>query len=208
MFHYDSIDANTLHNNPTYANEDWDKSIYNRPKKNLKKYYCVTQRRMCIYCNTELEVACHDEHIEHIVHKEFRPIWMFEPLNLGIACSQCNTKKGVQHALREFARQMPILPIGSRFYAIVHPHFDIYGQHIELEDELFIKARNDHKGATTIEMCGLWRPLYADRRARALSISQSDRLTRALARAQKVGVPKREVDAFLEYVDELADMLD
>ncbi len=141
MFYYDLIDSTTLHNNPAYSNKCWDKSIYDRIKKNLKKYYCRTQKRMCFYCKTELEAACHDEHIEHIVHKEFRPMWMFEPLNLGISCSQCNVKKGVKHALREFARNSVILPIGSVFYRIVHPHFDVYAKHIELEEDLFVKAR-------------------------------------------------------------------
>lgn len=207
MFFYDQTDANTLHDNPSYSNEYWEKPIYNRVKKNLKKYYCVAQKRMCIYCKTELETACHDEHIEHIVHKEFRPIWMFEPFNLGISCSQCNTKKGVKHALREFAQNAVILPIGSVYYKIIHPYFDIYDRHIELEDDLFIKAKDNDKGKATIEMCELWRPLYADRRARALSISQSDRHTIALARTQRTDIPQREIDAFIEYVEELAAMI-
>jgi uncharacterized protein (TIGR02646 family) len=207
MFSYDQIDATTLNDNPSYSNDCWEKGIYKRVKKNLKKYYCVSQKRLCFYCKTELEVACHDEHIEHIVHKEFRPDWMFEPLNLGIACSQCNTMKGVKHALRVFARNAVTLPIGSMYYRIVHPHYDIYARHIELESNLFIKALDNDKGATTIEMCELWRPLYADRRARALSISQSDRLTIALARSQRTDIPQREINDFLEYVEELTAMI-
>jgi hypothetical protein len=207
MFSYDLTDAKTLHENPSYSNDCWDRSVYKRVKRSLKKYYCRTQKRLCIYCKTELEVACHSEHIEHIVHKEFRPAWMFEPLNLGISCSQCNTQKGVQDALKPFARKAIVLPIGSIYYSIVHPHFDIYSSHIEFEDGLFVKAKDRDKGEATIEMCKLWRPLYADRRARALGISQSDRHTISMVRCQRTDISKEELDDFLEYVDELVEIL-
>ena len=207
MFEFDHKDSTTLHNNPSYSNKCWEKTIYRRVKRNLKSHFCITQKRLCIYCRTELEVACDSEHIEHIVHKEFKPAWMFEPFNLGIACFQCNTQKGTQHSLREFARNAVILPIGSIYYKIVHPHFDNYDFHIEIEDDLFIKSKNKNKGENTIEICKLWRPLYADRRARALSISQSDRLTIALSRVQRTDINKDEINAFLEYVDALTAML-
>ncbi len=207
MYTFDRIDAKKLEDNPPYSNECWEDQIYNRVKKNLKSYLCRRQKRMCIYCKTELEVACDAEHIEHIIHKEFKPIWMFEPINLGISCSQCNTSKGVKHALRLFARNAVVVPQGSAFYRIVHPYFDIYDKHIGIENDLFIKAKDNDKGKTTIDICKLWRPLYADRRARAISISQSDRHTIALARSQRTDISQDEIDAFLEYVDELADMI-
>lgn len=207
MFHYNSIDAQTLHDNPSYSNGCWDKSIYKQVKESLKRHYCRKQKRCCIYCKTELEVLCHSEHIEHIVHKEFRPQWMFEPLNLGIACSQCNTQKGVQHSINLFYRNSITLPIGSKYYKIIHPNFDDYNLHIEFEEGIFIKAKNNHKAKATIDMCKLWRPLYADRRARALSISQSDRHTMALSRIQTKGISKEEIESYLEYIDELTDIL-
>jgi hypothetical protein len=107
----------------------------------------------------------------------------------------------------EFARNAVILPHGSIYYRIVHPHFDDYNLHIEFEEGLFVKAKNNDKGEATVEMCKLWRPLYADRRARALSISQTDRLTRALTRIQRTDISQVEIDAFMDYVDELTEML-
>ncbi len=41
-------------------------------------------------------------------------------------------------------------------------------------------------------MCELWRPLYADRRARAMSISQGDRCTIALTRSQRTDLPQKK----------------
>lgn len=207
MFHYDDIDAAKLMAYPPYSNNCWEKFRYNRVKQNLKTYYCRSQKRICTYCKTELEVGCDADHIEHIVHKEFRPQWMFEPLNLGISCSHCNTAKGVQHALHRFAQRAVVLPVASRFYKIIHPHFDVYSDHIELEDGLFVKAITHTKGEETIRMCRLWRPLFADRRARAMSISQSGRYTIALARSQQPGIRQEELNAFLDYIDELLDMI-
>lgn len=207
MFQFTPRVAQTLHNNPTYDSNNWNLPIYRTAKDQIRKFFCIRQRRRCIYCDTVLEVACNGNHIEHIVPKEFRPIWMFEPFNLAIACGQCNTQKNQQQTLRNQYLHMLTVPLGSRFYLIVHPHFDIYNNHIEWTDGLFVKARNDHKGYETVEMCALWRPLYADRRARAMGVTEAGLQTMALHRIQTPGLLQREVELYQEYITELLQIM-
>lgn len=209
MLQFDLKDISTLNKYPPGAGRTWEESIYNRIKGNIKKYYCIQQRRLCVYCRTELTSACHSEHIEHVVNKDLKPQWMFEPLNLGLSCSQCNTKKGTYNTLRSHLHihNLAVLPQGSYHYRIVHPHFDNYDLHIEIEDDFYVKARTRDKGQQTIDMCHLWRPLYADRRARAIGLSQAGRHTAWLFRVQKPGVSQQEKDAFLEEIDDLAAIL-
>lgn len=204
---YSQSDLTQIANYFPIKNTDWERKIFNTVKANIKRYYCPKQKQLCAYCQTELEHECHSEHIEHIVDKSFRPQWMFEPYNLALSCRQCNTYKTTKQVLTIFSRNAIVLPIGSRYYIICHPHFDEFDDHFELIDDLFIKAKNNYKGQNTIEICGLWRPLYMDRRARHLAIKKSDRSIKAAHHAQKVDIPTSERLAFLQYVDKLAAYL-
>jgi hypothetical protein len=207
MFHFTKRISLTLQNNPTYDNNDWNNTVFRTAKGQIRDFFCIRQRRRCIYCDTMLEVACNGDHIEHIIPKEFRPVWMFEPYNLAIACGQCNTQKNQQQTLKRRYWNLPTVPLGSRFYLIVHPHFDHYHEHIEWIDGLFVKARNDHKGHETVEMCGLWRPLYADRRARAIGVNIAGLHTMALLHIQIPGLKQREIDGYNIYINELIQIL-
>ena len=204
---YTSEDFDTIATHFPVKSKDWERGVYSKLQENIKKHYCKTQKKMCAYCQTELEQGCHSEHIEHIVAKEFKPHWMFEPINLVIACSQCNTKKGTQNVLTSYSQNAIIPPVGSGYYIIIHPHFDDFNKHIEIEDGLFIKARDNYKGQNTIEICGLWRPLYVDRRAKHLAINMMDREYIALYRAEEIGIPASEKQAFLDYADEIIGYL-
>jgi uncharacterized protein (TIGR02646 family) len=209
MLQFDKKDALTLHNYPPGNSNDWFKPIFIRVKANVKKHFCVQQKRKCVYCKTELNSRCHSEHIEHVVNRALKPAWMFEPFNLGVSCGQCNTQKGEYNTLKPHLRvdNLAVLPHGKQHYNIVHPHFDNYDEHLEIEDEYYIKAKTVTKGEATIDMCKLWRPLYADRRAKEQGISLAGRATRWLIRVQKPGVPQYEKDEFLKEIENLTKML-
>lgn len=209
MLQYNTRDALTLHNNPPGSSNDWVKPVYVGVKARIRSYFCTQQKRKCVYCRTELNSKCHSEHIEHIVNKSLKAAWMFEPFNLAISCSQCNTQKGEYNTLAGHLRvnNLAVLPHGPQHYTIVHPNFDNFDHHLEIEDQFYIKAKTISKGERTIEMCKLWRPLYADRRAKELGISLAGRHTAWLARIGKPGVPQYEIDAFMDEIDDLVKIL-
>lgn len=66
--------------------------------------------------------------IEHIVSKDKKVQFMFEPRNLCVACKNCNGAKGSKEVLVNPNRIR--FPSSSQNYKIIHPHFDTYHEHI------------------------------------------------------------------------------
>jgi len=164
-----------LRDNPIYK---WNKT-YKSIQDRVRNDYCFKQRKHCCYCNTELESACNGSHIDHIVPKALKPIWMYDPINLCLSCEQCNTKKGEENTLSILARNSSIPPRHSHFYSILHPHFDNWEDHLYYEDNFFISFFNNGsnpKGKETIKICGLYRHLYIDRRLKRSYTNNLDRI--------------------------------
>jgi 5-methylcytosine-specific restriction endonuclease McrA len=183
----------------------WEDGKYDNIKKKIKKHYCVQQKKRCAYCNTELASECHSEHIEHIVDKAFKPHWKLEPFNLCLSCSQCNTKKGEKHTLHEFYRRSLIVPRASYYYKIIHAHFDTWHVHLFYEDNYFIKPHSV-KGENTIDICGLYRHLYIDKKMKLDYNSYSDRIM-LLSVKREEDMSDRELQAIDDYIDELTRYL-
>jgi len=205
MYQYDATDNQTLIDNPPFVIGDWDKSVYDRLRNNIRSDYYTNQLGCCFYCKTELEANAYSAHLDHIINKALKPQWMFLPMNLVLTCYACNVQKGQKRTVRSFVRldNMVIMPTHSTHYKIVHPYFDIYDHHLELEDGLFIKAKNNDKGAATIEMCKLWRPIYAARRAKEQGISDADKQTKILFHISKPEISPQERQEFEGYIDSL-----
>lgn len=93
--------------------------------------------------------------IEHIMAKDKKVQFMFEPRNLCVACKDCNGAKSSKEVLVNPGRVR--FPIRSRDYKIVHPHFDDYGEHISaVVPEEFYRPLTE-KGEFTIITCRLLR---------------------------------------------------
>lgn len=128
-------------------------------KKNIKSYYIDTQNYTCPYCRQKIVV----EHnaiwdAEHIIPKDKYPEFLFSPLNLCVSCKDCNLAKFKKNVLKNPTRKT--LPIESGDYIFIHPHLDVYEEHIKILKSSLFFIPLDSKGKETIEICGLLRFLY------------------------------------------------
>ncbi|WP_413739569.1 HNH endonuclease [Sodalis sp. RH14] len=140
----------------------WDRQDDNELKnlkKHIKDHYIIAQDYTCPYCQQKI-VVDHNMawDIEHIIPKSTHPSFLFKPLNLCIACKDCNTEKDNKNVLVNATRKT--LPIKSEDYIISHPHLDNYDSDIKvIEESLYFLPKTD-KGRKTIEICGLLRFIY------------------------------------------------
>lgn len=196
-------DQAILDENPITTHKDWSKNCYKPIKQRIKRAYAIQQLDTCAYCRTKVEFAAYGEPVEHIVSKDPKYQWMFKPINLAVSCDGCNSNKGVKPVLRNECNHHAEPPNDTNCYKIIHPHIDIWYHHIDIEDDIFIKAIPGTKGADTIEICGLYRFNLPVKRAEELSIEQKDVYTRALHRLSDPSLPVKEREGLTEMVDEL-----
>lgn len=146
----------TIKNNPHNDAADWNLGCYDGFKKHVKKHYTDLQEEICIYCKIGINYGGYLEPIEHIVPKSHKPQWMFEPKNLAISCSSCNTKKSTRNTLSQTGRACVNYPTSSEEFSIYHPHFDTWSTHFEEFHQFFIRPKTD-KGRETFDVCKLYR---------------------------------------------------
>lgn len=126
----------------------------------VKYHYEREQEFRCCYCKQEL-LSVHGRvwDAEHIVPRSVVPRFLFEPLNLVVACVDCNSTKGDANTVTRNRRPRRY-PASSSDFTIVHPHFDEYEEHIAVYLGKIYSAKSP-KGQKTIELCGLIRYAYA-----------------------------------------------
>lgn len=141
--------------------EQWNKSCLKVFKNHVKEYYDDAQNGQCAYCRMKVSLATGFYHIEHIAPKSLYPQWMYEPLNLCLACPNCNSAKNSKDIIS--MSDVDEIPRYSDAYLIVNPHLDKYFEHIEIIDGLLYRGITD-KGKFTIKVCHLTRvELLAER---------------------------------------------
>jgi 5-methylcytosine-specific restriction endonuclease McrA len=144
------------------SGEYWDDSDgkdLKKIKKNIKTFYIESQGYTCPYCRQKIEVdhnAVWDA--EHIIPKDKFPQFLFSPLNLCVACKDCNLAKLNKNVLKNKNRKT--LPIKNDDYIFIHPNLDIYAKHMKIMRSSLFFIPLDSKGKETIEICGLLRFLY------------------------------------------------
>ncbi|MFM0389310.1 hypothetical protein [Paraburkholderia dipogonis] len=89
-------------------------------------------------------------------HTTGYPAFTFEPENLAIACKRCNSHKGTFDPLMNRAAVPAKYPKKSSSFLWVHPFYDRYENHIDIQDGgIYVKKNNSEKGNTVIKACGL-----------------------------------------------------
>ncbi|NYT40770.1 hypothetical protein HZY97_08380 [Sphingomonas sp. R-74633] len=150
----------------------WSTDAAGPVRKAIKDHYIEEQHQRCCYCGHH--IATNNNAVwdgEHVISRETKPAFMFEPRNLAVSCKDCNIAKSVKGVLKNKDRKT--FPSKSTDYIIVHPHFDEYDDHIHWIGPVVYAAPSDsRKGSITIEMCDLTR--YA-RQSAALKGSVYDR---------------------------------
>jgi hypothetical protein len=148
--------ADAIANNPHNESAHWSLGCYNDLKRHIKEHYSIIQGDVCFYCKIGIRYGAYGEPIEHIVPKDDRPQWMFEPKNLALSCYPCNTKKNADNTLSDAGRLAVNYPIHSDGFSIYHPHFDNWNDHMEVFHVYFIRPISD-KGRETFSVCDLFR---------------------------------------------------
>lgn len=191
----------TIDGNPPNEPKDWNKQIFESIRNRIREELFQEQNETCPYCNFEIRDCGHTPEIEHIVPKKLHLNFMFESRNLCVACRTCNVSKSKKETLVD--PNVAIYPTSGNDFIIVHPHFDNWDDHLELEYDLFIIPKNNsNKGNDTITFCKLNREnLYENRAKELIKIGETavkqivleliqkkdpritDRLTRIIERA-------------------------
>lgn len=133
-------------------------------RRYIREHYLVQQDFRCAYCRMrrqELHGLVWD--VEHILAKSKYPKHLYAPTNLALVCKECNIAKGDQEVLLSKFRARTKLAVESSDYLIVHPHFDVYSEHIdrpEFQGKVMFQAKSP-KGKMTIYICDLLRFSFA-----------------------------------------------
>ncbi|MES2263473.1 MAG: HNH endonuclease [Pseudomonadota bacterium] len=130
----------------------------------IRNHYLKEQSFMCAYCRMEKK----ERHgltwdVEHIIPKSTHPLYLFEPENLALACKECNQSKWDKEVLSKKLTGKSIYPRASNAFTIIHPHYDLYSDHIEiavLAKKVFHRPKNKEKGRETFIICDLVRFSY------------------------------------------------
>jgi len=131
----------------------WSDETVEPVREEIKQHYIAVQKYVCVYCARQIVTANKGLwDAEHVISREQAPRFMFTPENLAVSCRDCNIAKGKKEVRVTTRRKFPG---ESGHYRIVHPHFDIYAEHIRWFGE--ICAPISEKGVKTQEVCGLTR---------------------------------------------------
>ena len=179
-YNYSSEEQNILNENSPSSSGDWFKPCFKAIRHNIKNHLLREQKFICPYCKLNISLRSYPP-IEHIVPKGLHINFMFEPLNLAVSCQMCNSHKGSQETLVQ-PNTNPNYPTNGISFSIVHPWFDEYNDHIELFEDIFIKAKTT-KGKKTINICKLFVPIYAEEREKMLSLNKQKYYKQILLRA-------------------------
>lgn len=146
---------------------DWKKAALQPIKDDIRDYLYQINDNKCYFCKSKIDNATNNETIEHIISKDKCPNFTFKPENLTMACSDCNRIKNDDDVLNSSINNPENLdfynyPSQSNDYIIVHPYFDEYFDHIDI-DEIFYLGK-DNKGKTTIRYYNLTRLALAEKK--------------------------------------------
>ncbi|WP_418991468.1 HNH endonuclease [Alistipes sp.] len=153
------------------SHTDWDKSVFDRIKAHIIRHLRQQQENECCYCKRQLGFDIKEVDIEHIIPKSKYERFTFEPKNLALSCPGCNTKKGDRNVLRSKVTNYP--RTGSNL-TIIHAHYDLYSDHIEILNQVIYIPKTD-KGCETIKLCELYRLKTVEDNMKAF-LSQQDEI--------------------------------
>lgn len=145
---------------PDYSHESWSSEILQPLRTNLRIFYRNEQRGVCAFCKNEISLqAAANCTIEHIIPKSKYIDFIFHQKNLCVICADCNQIKRAQEILDEIPnvlsndRRRVRYPTASSSFKIVHPHFDVWNEHIIRMGRAYVDRTR--KGGNTILICKL-----------------------------------------------------
>lgn len=141
----------------TFTHDDWSNIELEPVRVEIRNHYRVVQRLVCVYCQNPISSrSAAGAPIEHIIPKSENLNFIFEPLNLCIACPDCNEFKNKRRVFFDQitnSRNKYKYPRDSEKFRIVHPHLDNYEDHILKANRIYLELTD--KGGYTIYICNL-----------------------------------------------------
>ncbi|PFE56046.1 hypothetical protein CN318_12445 [Bacillus cereus] len=155
------------------SGNNWKYSGASDTRKDIRDYLIKEFNNTCCYCQINIPRGNTKPEIDHVVHKKIYKQFTYHPKNLVLACPNCNHLKGMKETLIRLRRvsycSLKNYPCESRDFLIIHPYFDDYDKHIEIEASIFYQPKEDSdKGKETIRICHLYRLQLAEQRAKEL----------------------------------------
>lgn len=147
-----------------FNHQNWGDNDLLGVRSFIRNFYRNEQTGICAFCKEPVSlVSALNCHVEHIVPKSLHLDFIFTPKNLCVICADCNMIKREQETLGEIPETLEnadatIYPRSSNAFKIVHPHFDIYTEHILIKSGFYIDKTS--KGHFTIGACKLNRKLH------------------------------------------------
>lgn len=149
---------------------DWEKSVFNDIKENIRNYLRTQQDNKCCYCKQELGFDIKKVDIEHIIPKSQFSQFTFHPKNLALSCPACNTIKSTNCVL--IKNSIKRYPVNGSNFKIIHAHYHNYNEHINIIDNCIYVAKST-EGSETITICELFRLLVVEENAKKFRAKQS-----------------------------------
>lgn len=148
-----------------FDHTNWSDPDLEAVRVEIRTFYTSEQVGICAFCKQNVSTtSALNCHVEHIVPKSKHMDFIFTPKNLCVICADCNTIKREQETIGiiqntitkpESRRQYPRT---QNAFKIVHPHFDVYDDHILITNGYYIDKTA--KGHFTIGACKLNRKLH------------------------------------------------
>lgn len=148
-----------------YNHNSWSDKELECVRSEIRNFYRKEQNFKCSYCKRGVSyVSASNAQVEHIVPKSLHLDFMFEEKNLCVICADCNEIKRKQETFSELPDtivnvHLKRYPRASNSFKIIHPHFDIYDEHILITPEGYYVDKDSKKGRFTIDACRLNRKL-------------------------------------------------
>jgi|JI10StandDraft_1071094.scaffolds.fasta_scaffold17479_5 hypothetical protein len=201
-FEFTEEELNFLVANPLTEKRKWKDSIYKPIKDRIREYYLGLQNCTCAYCRLPLNAGTDSIEIEHIVDKNRRADFTFEPLNLVVSCRNCNFTKTTDRVLHNCPpiNQYPSIETA---FKIIHGHYDDYFINIEFREGSIYHALTD-KGEFTITTCGLDREPLAVQREE-VEMHHDDPLIAKVVELRKSGNNTALLDDIMQQLNNIAN---
>jgi uncharacterized protein (TIGR02646 family) len=162
----ESLLVYVLMNDDMFTFRDWADPALEIIRRPIRNFYRNQQKGICSYCRQNVSLqSVNNCHIEHIAPKSLYRAFIFEAKNLCVICADCNEIKREQESLSQTidtvnsGKIRKQYPRSSNSFRLVHPHFDLYDDHIEIIGSNFYVDKSK-KGHFTIGACRLNRKLY------------------------------------------------
>lgn len=161
-FHsHSEILENYDNNNHTYWNNTTPNFVAFR--KDVRDHLVKQQNYQCPYCTLRIPSESYRHwDIDHVIAKSLNPSFLFEALNLALACPDCNKAKlDTNVYYRPAVHKLIHYPKNKEKFTIYHPFLDCgeYDLHILkipiANKELFVYHGITAKGQDTIKICDL-----------------------------------------------------